>query len=120
MRRFAEVLRQIAERKFLPDSLRSGYFSFPPCPPLPTRSNALQSAANELEVAAKDEIREEFQPPGSPVLIEESSDAAGSDSTSESDDDASEEDVMQPCERGRGMDPTRWPGLCIGRQRSYI
>ena len=101
VRRFAEVIRQIAARKFLPDSLRSGYFPFPPSPPTQAGPSEQQSMACAQEVAVKDEGTVEDQHHGGPVLIEESSEAEGSDSTSASCGEVSGEETEPPSKRGR-------------------
>ena len=104
VRKFADVIKQIAAQTFLPDSLRSGYFSFPPSPPLLAGSTEPRDVANECSAVVKDEAVAREQMTSSPVLIEASSDGDESESSSVSSNDASEGEAEAPSKRCRVED----------------
>ena len=98
VRQFAGVIRQIACKQFMPDSLRSGYFPFPPGPaaPVPGAGSAPEPhlAGSRVKVEGNDSSRS-FQVP---VEIEASSDEAVSESTSDPGGDSSS-DADEPASK---------------------
>ena len=104
VRKFADVIKQIAARTFLPDSLRSGYFSFPPSPPLLAGPTEPQDVETELRAVVKEEAFAGGQMTDGPVLVEASSEDDGSESSSASISDASEDDAQAPAKRCRVED----------------
>ena len=91
MRQFAAVLRQIACKQFMPDSLRSGYFPFPPGPAAHAPGAGAAPEPREVSSGIKAEGSEVPQHGQAPLEIIESSDDAASESTSDPGDDSSGE-----------------------------
>ena len=100
VRRFAEVIQQIAKGQFLPDSLRSSYFAFPPAPTGTVIGGGSLNSPEALGPQVKDESVEDVNAPAEVVQVEASSDGSVSETTSESDEGGSDRERCRPSKRG--------------------
>ena len=99
VRRFAEVIQQIAKGQFLPDSLRSSYFAFPPAPSGAVISGDSLNSSEALGPQVKDESAGNIGAHDAVVQVEASSDGSVSETTSESDEGGSDRERCRPSKR---------------------